>query len=349
MNTHQSSRPTAPRRGIGTIATVATLALFAAACGDDSESASSDGPQPVTLRYATSLVEDAVEHRGFELFLEELRETAPWIQFEYIGGPEAIPSLDVAESVQIGAIDFAPVCTCYLGHLVPEAEVFELSPYSPSEERENGVLEVLQEWHADRGLYLLGGSVSELSYAMNFGPNYTRLDIENLDLSGWLMRSAASAQPPLEAFNAEVVNITLAETYTAMDRGTIDGFAAGNVGMYELGLAEPIQAHLVAPLRDIRYPILFNPEVWNSLDPETQEALTTAVINLEGQLEEIFQDAVAEEQAKYVEDGKVLLEPSEEAKTEIRRRGIERSWDDLAGRSERTLELRERFEEAAGE
>ncbi|QYH35459.1 TRAP transporter substrate-binding protein DctP [Salinibacterium sp. M195] len=326
------------------VAGITALALVAAGCASTPGGTTPDGERtPVVLNLSTTQVEDAPENAALWEFVDLVESKADWISFDYIGGPETIAPNDAAESVQLGAVDIASVCSCYYTQVVPEAGAFDVAPTSPAEDRENGALELQQAWHEEAGFHLLGNSIHDMSFIMHFGPRYKELDIENLDLSSLLMRSAQTAQPAVEAFGAEVVTLPISEVYTAMERNAIDGFAAGNVGMYKLGIAEPIKASLMADLIYVRYPILMNLNTWNSLDEETQTVLTEAMAETEGHLSDIFGPLLEEEHAQWEADGKELLVPSDAAQERIAEQARGSLWDRLIELSPRVQELKDLY------
>lgn len=322
---------------------ISVFALVVTACGGSSDPAA-DEREEVVLRLATTQTRDAPENLGVWRLEEILEEEAPWITIQYVGGPEAIAPFDAAENVSTGAIHLANVSSAYYTQLVPEAEVYDLTPNPPHLDRESGAHDVINTWHEPAGLYVLGGTTAEFSHMLHFGERYTELDIEDLDLSGWLMRGNPVTQPIIEDLGGSVVTLPVGEIYTAMERGTINGFSAGNIGMYALGIAEPIEASLMVELLAVRYPMLFHLQTWESLDEETQEALTSAMIQVEQELPQIFGELVQEEYDQRAADGKVALEPSQEAAEALQQRARDVSWDLLVDRLPHTSEVRDLYE-----
>lgn len=331
-----------PNRNRRLLIGVAACSLFTFALTGclDSGGAQTNAEGEVTLRLATTQTKDAPENLGLWEFVETLEETAPWINIEYVGGPEAITPNDAAENVQTGALDMASVSSAYYTQLLPESEVFDLTPNDPIVDRESGALDLINEWHNEVGLQVLGVTVSEMAYMFHFGDRWPELDPENLDLDGFMMRGGPTQQPMLEAMGAEVVNMPVSEIYTAMERGTIDGFAAGNNGMYALGIAEPIQASYLVPYLTIRYPLLMNLDTWNNLDDRTQEALTSAMVDLETDLPELYSPIIQAEYDQWSEDGKEALIPSDEAAEQFQDEARQIGWDLLINRVDRVEELR---------
>lgn len=314
-----------------------------AACGATGASGGADGPDPVELRLVTTQVEDAPENLGVWRLQEILEESAPWITIDYLGGPETMDPFVTAENVATGAVHMANVSSAYYTAVVPEARVFDLTPNAPHEDRASGAHDLINTWHEDSGLYVLGGTTAEFSHMLHFGSRYTQLDADNFSIDGWLMRGTPVTTPMIEEFGGSVVTMPIGDVYTAVERRTIDGFSAGNIGMYELGLTEAIEASLAVELLAVRYPLLFNLSTWNGLDPQTQEALTEAVIQMEEELPEIYGALVQEEYDRRADDGIVELAPSPEQAAEIQSRALNASWDVLVEELPHTAEVRDLY------
>ncbi|MBK1788013.1 TRAP transporter substrate-binding protein DctP [Prauserella cavernicola] len=331
-------RRAALRLGAGAIASMVLSGCLSAGGGVVSK----DGK--VTLRLATTQTRDAPENLGLWKLIERLEKDAPWITIDYVGGPETIAPNDAAENVQSGALDLASVSSAYYTQTLPEAEVFDLTPNAPSVDRESGALDVINNWHEEVGLRVLGVTISEMAYMLHFGSRWTEIDIADPDLTGWLMRGGPTQQPMLEALGAEVVNMPVGEIYTAMERGTIDGFAAGNSGMYDLGIAEPIKASYMAPYLTIRYPLLMNLQTWHSLDDRTRQALDKAMTELEISLPDIYRPVVEDEYERWAGDGKELLEPTAAETERFQSRARDIGWELLEQRAPRATEVRDFYE-----
>lgn len=337
------SAPRNRRRTAALLAAGAATSIALSGCLSGGSGAVSDDGE-VTLRLATTQTRDAPENLGLWQMVKKLEDDAPWITIDYVGGPEAITPNDAAENVQSGALDLASVSSAYYTQILPEAEVFDLTPNDPAVDRESGALDLINTWHEEVGLHVLGSTISEMAYMLHFGSRWSEIDVEEPDLSGWLMRGGPTQQPMLEALGAEVVNMPVGEIYTAMERGTIDGFAAGNTGMYALGIAEPIEASYRAPYLTIRYPLLMNLDTWNSLDDRTRDALESAMTELEVALPEIYGPVIDDEYAQWADDGKEQLIPSEAGTERFQERARDIGWDLLEARVPRAVEVRSLYE-----
>src|SRR4029079_15617166 len=63
-------------------------------------------PQEVTLRAVTAFAEKTTYSRGFEKFIERFNaEGKGTIQINYIGGPKAMPPLEVGQALESRGLD----------------------------------------------------------------------------------------------------------------------------------------------------------------------------------------------------------------------------------------------------
>lgn len=316
---------------MGTAALLALVGCSGTSGGNADEDG--DGRAEVTIRATTAQVQDANEHLGFWAFVEELEETAPWITIEYMGGPETIPGVEQAEAVMSGAVDMASICACYYSHIVQFADAMALAPTTPLEDRENGALDLQNELHEQYGMYVLGQGMDFYAAQLQLGEKYTELDPDDLDFSGWLVRAGGAHVPLVEALGGEAVNLPISDVFNAMDRGTVDAFIAGNFGVEGLGLKEPVAATLDVETVGSVYPIVINRAAWDGYDEETKQALTDAMITVEGELEALYAPLVEEQLTDFEADGKVIITPSEAEAQRITDLTNQATWDDLLARS----------------
>lgn len=318
------------RGGVGIVS--ATLLLAATACSSgDAEGAEG---QSVTLTLATTQTKDAIENDGLWRFVEILEEEAPHITIRYVGGPEAIDPDNAAEDVQSGALDMASVSSPYYSHLVPESVTLDLSPNDPAMDREGEAWAIWEEVHGDAGFHLLGLTIDEIAQFIHLGPKYASVDLEDINLDGFLIRAGSVQAPMVVHLGGDVINMPVSDIYTAMERGTIDGFTAGQ-GIIPLGLAEPVSATIMAPYLGAQYPLLFNQSRWESLDDETREALTYAITRVEEELPEIYGAIVEEQYEDWTNSyGIELLTLSEDAITEFQRTALQVTWPAVVPSSE---------------
>ena len=98
-----------------TAAAVLTMSLGAAAS------------QEATLRAVSAFQEGTAFSRPFEEFVKKVNEDGKGvIRINFIGGPRAMPPLEVGNAVRGGVVDLANVTSAFYANLLPEGQAMKL-------------------------------------------------------------------------------------------------------------------------------------------------------------------------------------------------------------------------------
>ncbi len=295
---------------------------------DGEEDAEAGDPDPVELTLVTALEEDAAEHTGLWMYVEALEEEAPWITIDYVGGPEVVGSTESTEAVSTGQYDLTDNSPAYYTDILPAAEALLMRNAMPSEERADGTFEVMQEYFDEINLQHLGTTLAANStFMLYLGERGEEFDPEDPDFTGWQIRGGAQYRGLVQALGGEMVDLDIGDTYTAMERGTVDGFGAGKAGVYALGLADVVSYEIHPDFKALTYQLLMNQDTWNELDAETQQVMTEVLEDLEPEIVEMWDEVVEDELAQRREDGIELIELEGEARETWLDAAYEASWE----------------------
>lgn len=264
-------------------ATLLTIPLALAGCApNEPPEAAASEREPVTLTLATSFNENHSNNDGVWMFIENLEENAPWITVDYKGGPEVMAPNVLIEGVSAGVFDMASMPGDYYVDQLPAMEVPRFTPYTPMEEREQGITEIYDEIHRDQlGITYLGHTVSGM-------PQVLLVDspITEADLQGRSIRTSSATSGLVQSINGVPVDLPGGEVYTGLDRGVVSGASWAAVGPSSLGLHEVVGYHLAPRFYESLANLTMNESTWENLDRETQQALTETMAETEP---EIFQ------------------------------------------------------------
>lgn len=302
------------------VAAMAVGGLVLAACGGSGSSSETTEPDPgatddggteatgagdleegspVTLSVVSSFPRDAGEHEGFWHFVDALEENAPWITIDYRGGPDVMDPLQLVESLQSGAIDMATLPDAYYVQQAPIAELLKFTPYLPGEERDNGLFDMYQQWHREAlNAHYLGKVFAGVPYQV-----FTVESLEEPDLSGRTIRASSGQAAMVQGLGGEVVNIPSSEVFTALERGTVDGFGWASVGVAGNGWQDVVGYQIEPRFGEATIPVLLNAETWDGLEEATQEALRQTMIEVEPEVVELYRQRAEEEQQTYLDAG----------------------------------------------
>jgi TRAP-type C4-dicarboxylate transport system substrate-binding protein len=231
-------------------------------------------PKPVTWRAVTFLPKNMFSVKNIYAIAERAKQRSNGqLTIEYLGGPEVIPAPNQAEAVRKGVVQMSIVSVTTYDGLVPLSNVMDLSELSPAEELSTGAYDIINQYHQNAGIFYLGRGTSSLGNMMML---MMKQSIERpQQLTGKKVgATTASLVPFLKTIGASPVIVSQPEIYTALERGTVDGFH------YTLPNIVDSQLYSVAKyIIDHAYyrgavSIIVNLGSWNQLPSNLQQMMT---------------------------------------------------------------------------
>jgi TRAP-type C4-dicarboxylate transport system substrate-binding protein len=221
------------------------------------------------------------------------------LKIDYLGGPEVIGGFDQIEAVRTGVLDVTFNVGGYYDKLLPAAHIFLLSRLTPSEERKAGLYDFLQPLHKEIGVFLLGDYGSGTYQYL-----YTNKAIKRpQELAGLKMRTAAAFDPFMKALGIATVSMPPPDIYTALERGTIEGFVFPNVGFTAFGWQEVTKYCIDHGIYQTNQEILINLDTWERLSQSQRDLLMDVQKQFEPKLAAHFVQAAETERQKMRDAG----------------------------------------------
>lgn len=236
------------------------------------------------------------------------KETGGAIKIEWAGGPESIPSKDQFDAVSNGIADIGFNVSSYYGHLMPESLSMHLSPYTPSEERQNGYFDYLTKRFDQNGLVYLGRWLSPSPF--HFWSNKEIKSLE--DLQGAKFRSNPTYHDIMLELGITPIDINPTDVYTSLERGMVDGFGFPLLGPHQNGWTEVTKYFIDAPFLNQNATILMNPKAFESLSSDNQQKLLELTAQFETEMIEYFNKLNEEERETIKNEGVQIIELSSE-------------------------------------
>lgn len=233
------------------------------------------------------------------------------IKVNWVGGPEVIPGFDQAEALRNNMVQLIFNPAAYYAPMAPEVNAFQLSKLSMKEERKpGGFYDFMVERHKKIDMMYLGTWL--------YDPFYLRInhEIDSIDdLKGVKMRTAALYDRFMKKLGIVPVTVPFGETYTALERGLVDGFGFATLGPADWGWLDHCKYIIDIPFYKRQNTlILMNLDVWNSLDSELQDKIMDITVEFESDMVEYFKKEIAKEWEKYdkMKIKKIHFSPEEE-------------------------------------
>jgi len=234
------------------------------------------------------------------------------VVWTHLGGPEVIPGLDQYEAVMSGTLDASFLVSAYYTSQVPEAYCMNLSKKMPWEERESGFFDLMDEVHQATNTKYLGRWHIMGFYIWPNEPVKTLADLKGKKIRG----GGICYDPWFEQLGITGVQIPPPDTYSALQRGVVDGFAWPMLGAVDTGWTEITKNcidHEVYSTSNAG--IIMNLDKWNSIPKGTQDKLIKAIADVEHDMVDYYLKQYDMERQKAIEDGVTFIKLSpDEAK-----------------------------------
>ena len=229
--------------------------------------------EEVTLKGVSSFAQGTAFSRSWEAFVDYVNGKGEGVlKITAIGGPEAVPPFEVGNAVQSGVVDIANVTSAFYTNLIPESDALHLSTNTIQDQRENGCYEFINQVHQEKmNAYYLARTGDHVPFHL-----YLTKPIDEPDLSGLTIRTTPVYRAFFEKLGANLVQTAPGEVYTALERGSIDGYGWPIQGILDLGWDEQTKYRVDPGFYQVDVNILVNLDIWNGLGDEQKALLEEA-------------------------------------------------------------------------
>jgi TRAP-type C4-dicarboxylate transport system substrate-binding protein len=241
------------------------------------------------------------------------------LRIELLGGPEVFPVSDQMNALSKGLVDVVMTFSVHTP-IVPEIDTSGLSDITPTEERNNGYLALLDKAHEKINAKVIGRTATHSGFYIFSKQPIRKLD----DFKGVKIRSHSGYDPLFKKVGAVPIGMAISEIYGALERGVVTA-APYPIFVYDMGLSEVAKFVLA----DAFWPshttfIYVNLRKFNGLTPQQQKILVDAQIENEKDMASVNAGLIATERAKLEKAGMTFtnLSPDEAKK-----------WHDMANES----------------
>lgn len=247
--------------------------------------------QEVQLRAVSAFVEGTTFARGFERFIARINsECKGQLSVNYIGGPKAMPTMELGNAVRSGVVDLAVLGTGFYTNLMPEADALLLRQVSAAELRRNGGRALIDKIHREKvNAVYLGEGTDHIPFHVYLTRRVERLDFKNLKLRG-----TSSYKGFFDGLGATLVQMPPGEVFTALDRGVVEGYGWGALGIFDLRWNEKTRYRVDPGFYHLGVPFLMHLPRYEKLSGAQRDCLLKQMEWIEAQNAEYVEIVRAE-------------------------------------------------------
>ncbi|MRX51955.1 ABC transporter substrate-binding protein [Paracoccus sp. S-4012] len=298
--------------------------------------------QETVLRAVSAFQLDTAIAEPFNAWVERVNEAGEGIlRIEVIGGPETMPPFEVGNALRGGVVDLANTTAVYHANLVPEGLAMTLTDKKMPELRENGGYQLLDDIHMRKaGIHWLGRLSEGMKYYIYLAKEPTDLKFEGLNI-----RSAPTYQAFFTALGINPMQTAAGEVFTALERGTIDGYAWPSRGVFDLGWQEKTAARVEPGFYQVETGVYLSARSWENLGEPQKQFLQEQMLAWEADGADLTAAAEAELQQQAEAGIATVTLPEDEAAAFLAL-SIEEGWKPVvAANPEEGAKLRELYSE----
>ncbi|MCL4182603.1 MAG: TRAP transporter substrate-binding protein DctP [Burkholderiaceae bacterium] len=235
--------------------------------------------QEVTIKAVSAWAEGNFFSLNFEKFVQKVNADGKGIiQINYLGGgPKVMPQFEVGNALKSGVVDIANVTGNFYTSLLPESDALSVSTIPVQEWRKNGAYDYINKlWGEKLNAYYLGRAIDNMPYHL-----FLKKPVTKPDLTGMRLRGLPIYRDFFESLGGNVLTIPPGETYTALERGVIDGYGWPVSGIFDLSLQEHTRYRIEPGFYNTEVGVLVNLNTWKRLNDRQRAVLQEAAIWME--------------------------------------------------------------------
>ena len=249
------------------------------------------------------------------------------VKFQIVGGPEVVPTFQQGEAIRNGVVDMYMGAINYYSGQIPAVDTMKVYKLPPWECRKRGVFDYLDKLHAKKlNAHYMGQS---LPHNVQFHL-YTLKPVKKMaDFKGRTIRVTAIYRAFVASMGGAPTIIPPTDTYTALQRGTIDGVGWPSICVRDLKWDEVLKYRIDPGFYGLDGGVVINLDKWNSLPKDVQDTMQRVVEEYERWTWNHWESEVAKEPAMLEKRGvKVIKLPPDEAKKYVAQ-AYKVGWDEL--------------------
>jgi TRAP-type C4-dicarboxylate transport system substrate-binding protein len=287
------------------------------------------GAQEVTLRAANAFPVGSYYARNFEAFVKKVNDEGKGlVHINYIGGPEAIPTFQLANAIKTGVVDLGNTTTSYTASIVPEGQVLNYTDLTTAEMRKNGAMDYLNTIFLAKGLYYYARTGEGTRFYI-----YTNKPLESGKLAGLKIRSAPIYQAFFGKMGITGVQLAPGEVYSALENNVIDGYAWPLIGIFDFNWQDKTKYRIEPGFYSMELGVIFNAKTWQSLTPTQRAFLDKERVWLENLAVESTKQDAPKEIARQQAAGIQVLKLDDAYAATMLKTAYDAAWDSIVALS----------------
>ena len=233
----------------------------------------------VKLKAASFLPVRSIVAKQFVRFVEETNQQCAGKVNISVVGPEAVPSLEQWNALKNGVIDMHYGPPNYFRGAVPAGDVISVARNESAAQRANGAWAMINEqYNAKLNAWYLTHLFNGVRFHL-----YTTKPAQDGKFDGMRLRSVPIYDAFFRSLGAQPLRMAPPEVYTALERGTVEGYGWPLWGIQDFGWDKYTKYRYDPGFISAAVAIIINLDKWKGMEAAQRDCLTQMAIRVEGE------------------------------------------------------------------
>ncbi len=283
----------------------------------------------ITLKAGTFLpTQDPVFYPPVKSHIDAINEqgAAVGLKAKMVAAGRAMPPYEMGNALKTGVLDIVYLAGGYYKKLLAWSDFDKLSTITAAEWRKRGVYEFLQPyWSKHINAVYLGRIHDKISFHIFL----TKKPIYTADLTGLTLRGSPMYRAMVNKLGGSVKNIGFGDTYTALERGVVDGYMWPQWGIDAGGWHKLTKYRLDPGVYAATASVIVNLDTWKKMTKAQQDVLSKTMIENEAEWVRDYPKNEARYNDFYKKSGiEIIKLPSQEA-SKLQNTALEEGWKEI--------------------
>jgi TRAP-type C4-dicarboxylate transport system substrate-binding protein len=261
--------------------------------------------QEVTLSALNFLPNNHAVGRHFPEWIEAVNKEGKGLLRIELRPSGSMSPFTMGNAVKTGVVDMASNAPTFYQNLLPIGDALKLARKSPEEMRKNGAWELMNKLHNEK---VNAWMLNSWGHGLGFHLYLRDRKIETPDIKGFKIRVTPVYRAFFKALGADLIQTAPGDVYTALERGTIDGYGWPTWDIKSVGWDKVTKYRVEPPFYIVSVATIINLDKWKSLNQKQQELLTRHAIRLENEFPKKADEGNARYRKEQAEAGVQVIE-----------------------------------------
>ncbi len=288
---------------------------------------------PLKLKLISMYPKDALWNSFPLKWMDKVNKAAAGkVQISFIGGPEIVAPFEALGPVEKGTFDMVCGTPAFHTGKVPDGYFSAFNKASLPEQRKAGFLKIVDKKYREKANITVIGFCAG---GTKLG-TLTRKRVATLnDFRSLRIRTVPFFVPVVEALGASPVSISIPETYSALEKGIVDGvWMPIDQTINENGWYRVLKYVIIPTSNFITTDyLMMNAKRFDALPKEHKDLFVETLKAMEPEIWEYYSKATEAELKRAVKEGLEMIHLSPEVAKEYLNRTFEAAWKNLAAKA----------------